>query len=113
MSHSAARPVRSLTLTAKLKDTANASAPELSFQRKAVEEFHARQAQGEDEADSRPALTARTSLSRSHTSLSTGSNVSQKRTFQSITDNSDGDDGPELGTLLTFYISYFANHYYS
>jgi hypothetical protein len=35
--------MRPLNLTAKLKDTANASAPELSFQRKAVQDFHSRQ----------------------------------------------------------------------
>jgi hypothetical protein len=39
------RPVRSSNLTAKLKDTANVSAPELSFQCKAVQDFHSRQAQ--------------------------------------------------------------------
>jgi hypothetical protein len=39
------RPARALNLTAKLKDAANTSAPELSFQRKAVEDFHSRSAQ--------------------------------------------------------------------
>ena len=34
------RPARSTNLTAKLKDTANAEAPQLSFQRKAVQAFH-------------------------------------------------------------------------
>ena len=36
------RPVRSLNLTVKLKDTANASTPELSFQHKAVQDYHSR-----------------------------------------------------------------------
>jgi hypothetical protein len=39
------RPARSHNLPAKLKDTANISEPELSFQRKAVRDFHSRQAQ--------------------------------------------------------------------
>ena len=34
------QPVCALILTVKLKDADNASAPELSFQRKAVEDFH-------------------------------------------------------------------------
>ena len=34
--------MRPLNLTAKLKDTANASIPELSFQRKAVEDYRSR-----------------------------------------------------------------------
>jgi hypothetical protein len=34
------QPVHSLNLTVKLKDTANASAPELSFQWKAVQDYH-------------------------------------------------------------------------
>ena len=38
------RPARALNLTAKLKDTANTEAPQLSFQRKAVQDFYARQA---------------------------------------------------------------------
>jgi len=37
-------PVRSLNLTAKLKNTCNTSTPELSFQRKAVQEYHSCQA---------------------------------------------------------------------
>ena len=39
-----AHPTRTLTLTAKLKDAANTKAPQLSFQRKAVHDFHSRQA---------------------------------------------------------------------
>lgn len=36
------RPVRALNLTAKLKDADNVSTPELSFQPKAMEDFHSR-----------------------------------------------------------------------
>jgi hypothetical protein len=43
---SQARPVRSSNPTAKLKD--NAEAPPLSFQRKAVQDFHSRQADKND-----------------------------------------------------------------
>ncbi|KAF8808695.1 hypothetical protein BYT27DRAFT_7041185, partial [Phlegmacium glaucopus] len=34
------QPTRSLNLTAKLKDSANTAAPKLSFQRKALQDFH-------------------------------------------------------------------------
>ncbi|KAI9507403.1 hypothetical protein F5148DRAFT_1308525 [Russula earlei] len=37
-------PVRTVNPTAKLKDTANTEAPQLSFQHKAVQEFHSQQA---------------------------------------------------------------------
>jgi len=37
------RPAQALNLTAKLKDTANTEAPQLSFQRKAMQYFYARQ----------------------------------------------------------------------
>jgi len=39
------RPTHALNLTTKLKDSANTSAPELSFQHKAVEDFHSCQVQ--------------------------------------------------------------------
>jgi hypothetical protein len=38
------RPARNTNLTSKLRDTNNAEKSNLSFQRKAVEEFHSRQA---------------------------------------------------------------------
>ena len=37
-------PAHSVNLAAKLKDMANISEPELSFQRKAVQDFHSHQA---------------------------------------------------------------------
>ena len=101
------RPVRSLVLTAKLKDTSNASTPELSFQRKAVQDFRARQLEGQAslpasnaEDPPRPPLKARSSLSRSHTSLSTASSPPQKRTVDLTTDDSDGGD--ERGMQYVF-----------
>ena len=42
------RPARILNLSAKLKDTANTETPQLSFQRKAVRDFHSRQADEND-----------------------------------------------------------------
>lgn len=38
------RPARALNLSAKLKDTTNTETPQLSFQCKAVQDFHSRQA---------------------------------------------------------------------
>jgi hypothetical protein len=95
------RPVRSIVLTAKLKDTSNASTPELSFQRKAVQDFRALQGQAslpasDAEDPPRPPLKARSSLSRSHLSLSTASSPPQKRTVDLTTDNSDGGDEPGM-----------------
>jgi hypothetical protein len=113
------RPVRSLHLTAKLKDTSNASTPELSFQRKAVQDFHARRGQASSESlvpsDAEdppgpphplPALKARSSLSRSHTSLSTGvaSSPPPKRTVDLTADDSNGEDEPGMQ-----YVSVYNN----
>ena len=41
-------PARTLNLTAKLKDTANSETPQLSFQHKAAQDFHSRQADKND-----------------------------------------------------------------
>ena len=93
------RPVRSLTLTAKLKDASNASTPELSFQRKAVQDFRARQGQSSvvaSEDGSHRALSARSSFASSHISLSTGSTPSKKRSAPSsapsVPNDSDGEE---------------------
>jgi hypothetical protein len=90
------RPVRSLTLTAKLKDTSNTSTPELSFQRKAVQDFHAAR-QGQASAASLTAseagpLSARGSFTGSHISLSTASTPHKKRSAPSVPDGSDEED---------------------
>jgi hypothetical protein len=96
------RPVRSLTLTAKLKDASNASTPELSFQRKAVQDFRARQGQSSVVASedgthgSHRALSARSSFASTHISLSTGSTPSKKRSAPSsapsVPNDSDGEE---------------------
>jgi len=96
-------PVRTLNLTAKLKDAANASAPELSFQHKAVEDFHACQAQVSlpaSEINHRPALPTPTSRLHSPTPPSTASTTPKKQDIYSITDDSDTDDKPEPGMSL-------------
>ena len=49
------RPAQTINPAAKLKDTANTEAPQLSFQRKAVQDFHSRQA---DKNEPPPALSA-------------------------------------------------------
>ena len=75
------RPVRERTLASKLKDASNSSTPELSFQHKAVQDFHARQGQSSllaSEAGGR-ALSARSSFASSHISLSSASTPSRKR----------------------------------
>jgi hypothetical protein len=88
------RPVRSSNLTAKLKDTANISAPELSFQRKAVEDFHSRQAQVSPPAENDQPHSLSTLDSRSHLPLSVGtaSTLQNKRSISSIADD-DSDSG--------------------
>jgi hypothetical protein len=78
-----ARPVRSLNLTAKLKDPANMSAPELSFHRKAVEEFHALPAQLPPPIEDMPLMP--------NTLAHTGSTSQKKRNASAITDD-DGDE---------------------
>jgi hypothetical protein len=54
------RPVRVINPTAKLKDTANTSVPELSFQRQAVQEYRARQVQGSLDSSVLPAINSHT-----------------------------------------------------
>ncbi|KAI9507661.1 hypothetical protein F5148DRAFT_1306963 [Russula earlei] len=74
------RPVRTLNPTAKLKDAANSETPQLSFQRKAVLDFHSRQNRQE-----RPAYFFNASA------VPTPPN---KHNITSVADhNSDGDDG--------------------
>jgi hypothetical protein len=80
----------------KLKDAANASAPELSFQRKAVQDFHSRQANFSQpshpaESDNRPASSTLDShlLVRS---TDTASTLQNKRTFSSVAGDSDAED---------------------
>lgn len=90
-----ARPVRPLNLTAKLKDAANTSAPELSFQRKAVEDFHSRQAQVSQPAenDNLPASSTLDSHAKHVAdSADTASTPQNKRPFSSITSDSDDKD---------------------
>jgi len=85
-------PTRTINPAAKLKDTANTEAPQLSFQRKAVKDFHSRQGDKDD-----------------HLSLTTGtdpnapSSTSAASTWQHKRDISyiaDSDSGTEAGSVV-------------
>lgn len=91
--------MRPLNLTAKLKDAANTSAPELSFQRKAVQDFHSRQVEFFQPAENVDLPQASTSSTLdSHRDLhapdpaDTSSTPQNKRPFSSITGDSDAED---------------------
>lgn len=99
------RPARSLNLTAKLKDTANISEPQLSFQRKAVQDFHSRQAQpaqvSQPAENNRPsALLTPDAPLHSSPSAGVASTPQNKRNISSITDDDTDaeDDQPEHRT---------------
>lgn len=88
------RPIRPLNLTAKLKDTANAAAPELSSQRKALRDFLSRKTQLA-ESDGLPPL-----------STNTASTLQNKRTFSSIASDSDAED-VDIQPKQCMFSSYF------
>lgn len=90
------RPVRSSNLTAKLKDTANVSAPELSFQCKAVRDFHSHQAQVSLPAETDQSLALSTPDAHLHSSppADTASTPQSKRNFSFVSDD-DSDAGDE------------------
>jgi hypothetical protein len=98
------RPARSRTLTSKLTDTSNVSAPELSFQRKAVQEFHAaRQGQAAltaSEDASGPSLSARTTDPHM---LSTTSTPHKKRAAPTDPDDSDKEDSSPCERRTFFF----------
>jgi len=94
---------RTLNLTTKLKDSANASTPELSFQRKAVEDFHSRQAQQptENHHHDSPALSTPDSRMHSPPSTNTAPIPQNKHNISSITDDDSfnaGDNQPRRRT---------------
>jgi hypothetical protein len=74
----------------KLKDTANTSAPQLSLQCKAIEDFHSHQAQGTTENNHHPVSSSPDSQPHAPLSSATGSTQQNKRNVSSIVDN-DGD----------------------
>jgi hypothetical protein len=96
------RPVRFLNLPAKLKDASNSSVPELSYHRKAVQEFHSCRVQvshlannnqpvASSTPDSPVASSTPDSLLQAPPSADTAPATSQiKRNISSITGN-DGD----------------------
>ena len=104
--------MRPLNLTAKLKDTANASAPELSFQRKAVQDYHLRQtknsqlsqpAESSDRLNNDRDLPSSIFNDHSHAPSSANTTLTPQaaeRTFSSITSDSGIEDAtaqPEQG----------------
>jgi hypothetical protein len=97
----APRPVRALNLAAKLKDAANAAAPELSFQRKALQDFQSRQtkvSQPSHPVERDGPLASLTLDSYPRVPRSINIVLTQnKRPLSSITINS-GDEGAESQT---------------
>jgi hypothetical protein len=88
-----AQPVRSLNLAAKLKDPSNTSAPELSFQCKAVQDFHSRSVQLPPPAENHQVPTFSTSPPPS---AGIGPVSQHKRNISSINDDDDeGENGDE------------------
>jgi hypothetical protein len=113
------RPSRALNLTAKLKDAANASAPELSFQRKAVEDFHSRLVQAPQpsqptasiqtrqvplptEDNQPPTSSPPDSLVHARTSA-TEPTLQKKRSVAIITDDDSDGDGTEKVSKQRMY----------
>jgi hypothetical protein len=87
------RPARTLNLSAKLKDTANTETPQLSFQRKAVQDFHFRQA---DKDDPPPSLTvgANPNAPSSASTIPTPQNTSS---IFAVADSDSDDEGGIVG----------------
>jgi len=97
------RPARTVNPTAKLKDATNTERPQLSFQRRAVQEFHSRQA---DKNDTPPSSTLGTNpQALSADTAIAGLTLQNKRSILSI-DGSDAEDGivdhpvPHMSTSL-------------
>jgi hypothetical protein len=84
------RPVRALNLSAKLKDTANTETPQLSFQRKAVQDFHSRQA---DKSD--PLST----VGGDPNAPSSASTVSTPQNTPNVSFIPDGDSDEDVGIV--------------
>ena len=92
-------PVHPLNLTAKLKDTANTSAPELSFQCKAVQDYHSHQTEVSQQSQPAENDNCSPSLLLPHAPhpmvpVDTTPTPQTKHTFSSITIDSD-DDQPD------------------
>src|SRR5260370_2451834 len=78
--------------TAKLTDTANTAPPELSFQRKAVQDFHSRQANTNDESSSISGADPNACFSATPQKR-TLSSLSSFSTAHSDIDAGEGNDG--------------------
>lgn len=98
--------MRPLNLTAKLKDTANTSIPQLSFQRKAIQDYHSRPKEVPLPAGSSndpPSLTLNAHL-HLLSSADTTSTLQAKRTFSSITSNDDVEDSGAQPAQCNFFL---------
>lgn len=85
------RPARTVNPTAKLKDSANTEAAQLSFQRKAVQDFHSRQTA---KNNSGPASSSSTVVNPpAPSSVNVGLTPQNKRTISSINSGDDVEDG--------------------
>ena len=97
--------MRPFNLTAKLKDTANTSIPELSFQCKAIQDYRSRRlpaspevSQPAESPNNPPSLTLNT-----HLHDTTTSTPQAKHAFSSITSDKDVEDAsaqPEQGIFF-------------
>lgn len=83
------RPARSLNPAAKLKDAANTEAPQLSFQRKAVQDFYSRHANRIDD----PAAASATALDLTVPSPAGVHPTPQNKRDVSLLSEGDGDSG--------------------
>ena len=101
------RPARTINPAAKLKDTANTEAPQLSFQRKAVQDFHSRQA---NKNDPPPASSTPDANPHAPSSVNMGLASQNKHSNSPINDSDTEDeiiDQPVpcmscLGPMITF-----------
>ncbi|KAI9511807.1 hypothetical protein F5148DRAFT_1146538 [Russula earlei] len=87
------RPVWTVNPTAKLKDTANTEAPQLSFQRKAVQESHSQQA---NKNNPPPAPSTPDIDLHAPSSVSVGLSPRNKRSNLSINDSNGEDEIVDL-----------------
>jgi len=85
------RPARTLNLTAKLKDAANTETPQLSFQRKAVQDFHSQQANQNWQNNPPASLTAGAN-SNAPSSASAVPTLQNKCDASSGTNNKNGEE---------------------
>ena len=85
------RPARALNLSAKLKDSANTEAPQLSFQRKAVQDFHSRNDDKNDPVDPPPSPPSPTV--GADTNAPSANVVPTPQSTHTVADSDSNDEG--------------------